>query len=1081
MAMANPVPQRHESSPLNEQQPSSEPQQPAETVKGYKVPLETDYVPPAFPGRPNLFEEVELGPLPTKEDIQTAYRVWELQDGCLALPVLRGRAKSRSNGASSCLVRNVYETLMEDSFLPSDTCNKAEQYRATDDGGSLRGWSYEEIFGPDAEGLNFTPERQPASVSLHGHDILTDRYWTKPKLQAELRRRNLNANGLVASLRQSLYEDEVRNTEAAGQDVDKGSLLPRQDLSDWGIPRKDNHMLKISTQKELSPLDMYTWAILLSPYNPAYWTSRAFLYYQMGYHDLAVGDAYRAQLLCEILVNPLSRNRQPGLYIRIWDAIERHILQIPRTGDALPVEVQTMRKSNGINSFIPDIRKCVHHIISLSLLAMKCWEDYTAAEPYLRTRLAMPDRDANAVRQREGRLREFIENSTELKRNNELEYLFERHYGYIPAQPYPYEADDIMPATDLIAKRMDKGVLSKSQSTTFSHRQFKIDIDDLKQVCAFATEDIPAGSIIYCDEPSIRGHLQSDRAFPHARLCENCKREVQLSNETTDHFSQSFQPNGETFCRCSQSITAPVFWCPRPSSTVISVEQSDETKAGERNDPPRKKRKISHDLDSTIPSCLEIAKSLYHNKVCGKDWTWLHDAMRPNYWESIGLVSGQQRLSHTNEKHGTILSLLLREVFDITLLRRETAGKPNLLAHEIDELIPIILDQAQDDPSLFPFSFAANVRVPFDILSCLGVNIFRDLTFDTWVIQLVLRKLLMAVVPWYSEEDEGRDEPETQAEKNRRTERIRDLVPDEFPDVNPSLPDLYVFPILSMFRNRCLSYHNVDWFWDRTVPNRIILQTVRDIKAKEELFIGRSKSHLTRDERRRILGKPCSCYACVNELPYPEDTPPTDHYGDVSKSVSPEAVVELSEPSTVVASDDSSDIQKEEPQNRRASTSSPAYQSSPVFNPVMGLSDLSESEEIDEDERGERAGLHEMARQIGVVNYPMYPGPSAAVNTSQQALGAIPRTAEHPVPGTQAYQAQIGHNSWGIPPYLLWNPDAALGQGSGPAANEEAQPPRRGPRIRFRGRSVRGDEYNQTSPGTRDRERAEYLRRQREE
>lgn len=120
--------------------------------------------------------------------------------------------------------------------------------------------------------------------------------------------------------------------------------------------------------------------------------------------------------------------------------------------------------------------------------------------------------------------------------------------------------------------------------------------------------------------------------------------------------------------------------------------------------------------------------------------------MRPCFYNWMD----REHISHTNEHHGTFLSLLLRNVLETTLHRLKKG--PGLLAHEISELL--LLDD--DTPGIsstarghkwFPFTMAANIQVRFDILAHLGVDIFRDLSFDSWVIQIVLRKLLANVVP----------------------------------------------------------------------------------------------------------------------------------------------------------------------------------------------------------------------------------------------------------------------------------------------------------------------------------------------
>ena len=517
-----------------------------------------------------------------------------------------------------------------------------------------------------------------------------------------------------------------------------GSLLPREDLQAWGISRKDDYTLKISRGAELSPLDMYTWAIILSPYNPALWTSRAYLHYQMGYFGLAIGDAYRAQLLCEVVTDAQKRNRQPGLYPRIWDALERHIIQMDKQ-EHKPHVISFLRKGAGVPYFVPAARKAVHHIISLSLLALQCWRDYMVTEPHLTERITMPDRDAKAIKKRQEGLRQFVvDRDRDYRRNNNQEFFYERRYGYVPGRLYPYGSNPIPRATEPVCERINRDMEDVLRAHSLE-KKFEVRSDALvTQVKVCATEKIYQGELIYVEEPSIRGHLHG---LEPINECENCKSEVDpvlLSSEK--RFSK-------LKCSCLMEHNQRVFWCGPPeeespevqSSGECARERSQKRAAGNAAGDQPNKRQKTVDAENPRPSCLDIGRALYHNRVCGKDWTWLHDAMRPIFTKDFKFMT------HTNEQHGTILSLLLREVFDITLKRREVQGKPNLFAHEIDELIPLMGVEEMDDQQ-FPFSFAANVRVPFDILSCLGVDIFRDMTFDTWVIQLVLRKLLLNVI-----------------------------------------------------------------------------------------------------------------------------------------------------------------------------------------------------------------------------------------------------------------------------------------------------------------------------------------------
>lgn len=82
------------------------------------------------------------------------------------------------------------------------------------------------------------------------------------------------------------------------------NLFQRQNLDSWGLVRRGRDIIRC--QDDLinarpNPFRLYTWALHLSPFNPAYWVSWAYMLYQQGYWDLASGDAHRAFLLTEVL------------------------------------------------------------------------------------------------------------------------------------------------------------------------------------------------------------------------------------------------------------------------------------------------------------------------------------------------------------------------------------------------------------------------------------------------------------------------------------------------------------------------------------------------------------------------------------------------------------------------------------------------------------------------------------------------------------------------------------------------------------------------------------------------------------
>ncbi|KKA25424.1 hypothetical protein T310_0525 [Rasamsonia emersonii CBS 393.64] len=833
--------------------------------------------PPPYPERPDLFDEVEWGPYPTHEDTKTAYRLWSLPDSVLGkklketgdhpFPRPGTEADNKFRDTLDVLALNVYEDLMRNHRMPivDEDWDEDAQMKLADDGQTKEGWSYEEIFGPqkeEGEAHATGEDGNDVKIEIEGHDVLKARYWTIARLQDELQRRGLDTKGKAAELRRRLYDDERRR---ASPDEVKATFLRRTDLSSWGIPRKEDYMLKITRHGRLRPLDMYTWAILLSPYNPAYWVSRSYLFYQMGYLDLALGDAYRAQLLCEILCDPFARNRQPGLYTRVWHSIEQHILHIPPDDDGSRAPaLEKMRDANGVNYFVPTLRKALHNIMSLSLKALQCWHDYEIMEGYLLQRVAMPYRDRWAFEKRMDMTDRRVLLWEERRRNNGALFYYERWAGNIGGRPYPYSVQDVDRTSPSFLARLNQELIANNQMP-WKRCEVRPKGGTKKELGVYATQDIRRGQIIYADEPSMRGHLnirRPDDAYrgqPTLPPCDNCKSEV---SEPPDRFSEGVRKDisdgcHRDFCACvfnNKDDAEPLVFCPAAPSNEESASKS----------------------------CLEIARELYHFRVCGKNWKWLHDAMRPN-WNTYRAGDEQhpKYLTHNNEIHGTVLSLLLREVFDVTLLRRERTGNPHLLAHEIDELLPLEGEE-QWEGDRFPFTLAANIKVPFDILLQLGVNIFCDLTFDTWVIQMVLRKLLLSAVPWDQSRRQDGDTMEREHHKDPGTieTQMQNIEKgDTLEKHDPSFRTLYLFPGLALFNHSCRPHNNAEWAFDSTIRNRVIVWADRNISKDEEITIGYRYQQLTHRDALRLLGRKCECPYCQQSSPDLGPGTDDDDYG----------------------------------------------------------------------------------------------------------------------------------------------------------------------------------------------------------
>lgn len=831
----------------------------------YTLPPDKIIRPPEFPPRPDLFDQVQWAPYISPEDAKLARQLWELPDSIL------GHVKDpnspfhpRDATAMDALAYNVYEHLMQQHLIPPSEDDWEQRWEKT----TLHNktWSVQEIFDP-AKGLHAQYPDGP--ILIQGHDVLNAPYWTVTRLRAELHSRGLDGSGRAADLRRRLHDDERRSRGY--------TFLPKSDLSHWGVNRSDNFTFKISETDALKPLDMYTWAIMLSPYNPAYWLSRAYCHYLQAFFDLAIGDAYRAQLLCEVLNDGRQRNRQPGLYLRIWNAIEQHIL-----ADRIKSETETLRGMNGINSFVATIRRALHNIISLSLSALGSWKDYKVMERYLPERVIFSNyRDASAFERRQ-RVLEDTAREYGGKRSKERLFYHEKNAGNVNGgKEYPYGANDKDRTTSVSLE-----LINNNTFRDYPKCEVRAGAED-DSLFVVATEDIEKKTLIFAEEPSIRGHLgvaqlPEDKVFYESEepRCENCRRPIDI-NVLGRYDSESLTIKNGTHpeaCPCHLlEAKGRLYFCPA--------------------DPQQG------------TTCLQIAQGLYHYRVCGKNWDWLHDAMRARItpWKMFHHYTDledylEQHLNshledhlkdyldfftHTNEKHGTAMSLLLREVFDITLMRRIRTGDANFMAHEIDELA-MLEDPKSWSNSWFPFTFAANIRVPFDILLQLGVDIFSDLTFDTWVIQTVLRKLIINAVPWDEKwrgdmervKREGLDSdgelPGTTAQKAILNEK------KSFDVFNPDFETLYLFSGFSLFNHAC-NYrgNNANWGYDEEIPNRMLVWAAEDIPKGTEIRIPYKYRPMSSMSAQRILGKDCQCPRCRDGYnPNDEDDDSDDEHYD---------------------------------------------------------------------------------------------------------------------------------------------------------------------------------------------------------
>lgn len=749
---------------------------------------------------------------PQYTNTKFTHRLWSLPNATLEycdLETQQNHLETR-NRTEEFLTRNVYADLVDgkhqhnrQQFSRRELSNNFPNAHAPFD---AEGWEYE-----------FLGELAPAKRQVTADDVsIAGRNkkarWLKQELLDELPNRNKprDKKATINDLKDELFAFQAIHENDLNNQV---GIYPRHGLDQWGIEQR-GHVDSCAdadygdtSEDNLSPFRLYTWALHLSPFNPTYWVSRAYLFHQKGYYDLTLGDAYRAYFLTEVLQNGATI---PGLYARVWDAIEQHVYAnaqnpyIPlndfnnqeRINAQASAALDLTRSPEGLLSFVPHLRRTIHHIISLNLLSSQAWVDWWKmdafayklqqeehAQPFL-LRLETNQGHANRRNKRQ--------------KDDHTLWKHEKSAGSISGKEFLQSAKDVDRTAEaflatLNAKFFGPWPGKKDRSPAIEVRR-KAD----GELGVFALKAFEQNELIHIEEPSIRDQVRGRWAShipesdPQPAPCEDRKRPISYDFITDAEWSRldkSERDKHQNVCRCIDAEPRRYFCQPfrpqglgitgidmNPQQPTVSRDEDDEVAIGvidgssaqapesraskrkatdnnENDQPPTtrttrsgnrptraskpsrpstrtKKRKVEPLVDDIAVvepemTCLQKARETYHFKSCGKAWEWLHVQLtltEPAY------PGGYTEINH--EEHGTLLSFLLLDVFDRTLLLRTQQPNSHILAHEVDDLLPLcgVVDLPEQH---FPFTYSANIVVPFDILLNLGVKIFRELDFDT--------------------------------------------------------------------------------------------------------------------------------------------------------------------------------------------------------------------------------------------------------------------------------------------------------------------------------------------------------------
>lgn len=212
-------------------------------------------------------------------------------------------------------------------------------------------------------------------------------------------------------------------------------------------------------------------------------------------------------------------------------------------------------------------------------------------------------------------------------------------------------------------------------------------------------------------------------------------------------------------------------------------------------------------------TCWERA-DVYHRLQCGRDLKGFENA------RACPLVSAEKAAD------------------DRVLLRILATVIGDNAPHPLRSVVLGALTASYDRENAERFSLATDIVRPIDMLTRLGVDIFTNQTYDTWVIMTIL----------------------TRIRNNSRESHVngRHLIA--------------INPLFSFFNHSC-DPNVVDDTNDNDSSSTLTMRTTRRVKANKELFISylhEDSLDLPREERNQLLrqwiGRDCACTRCLNEM-----------------------------------------------------------------------------------------------------------------------------------------------------------------------------------------------------------------------
>jgi hypothetical protein len=227
----------------------------------------------------------------------------------------------------------------------------------------------------------------------------------------------------------------------------------------------------------------------------------------------------------------------------------------------------------------------------------------------------------------------------------------------------------------------------------------------------------------------------------------------------------------------------------------------------------------------------------------------------PRHISRVDLSFLESSTSSTNT--GINQSMLLPRLLSILLTSDNKSQHP--LSHPV--LARWKADFRSPEPLCFPFSFSDNIKKPIQILHALGIDVFAEEQFDTWVIQNLLNRITTNALLRHPLPSDGC--------LQTYSPQCRQVAPSNCPartyqsSINQTVEVINLGYLLPLFNHSCSPNLRV-----YEGPGGVWVRASRDIREGEELSVSYvNESLLESDRRRRLMAwfNECLCSECEKE------------------------------------------------------------------------------------------------------------------------------------------------------------------------------------------------------------------------